>query len=504
MPEPLRKSIGAEAAIEIGTEPDPIAPRDLRDCLDVAHAVGKRRVATAREEVPVEIQADRAVAFGDRSDLLAGQVTLVAAVLEKPPRVGMGRDDPAIRAGEQVVERGVGEMRHVVEDAEFIRRGDEVASLRREPRMDLVAARGTGAHRPRETKHPDAAFEPPREFLAASDAVGAFDEDDHAKPRVARLVEILPPTHETDPPGFLEGLVAGELAASGVGGGDAIVPVAIAPRMRPMVQSRFDEDRPEAEIHRGLGEIRQAAAVPLVGTDAGFEVSTEFREVGEVEMGVDPPRGGGAIRVGWGDRHARSGPVRGGAAGFGDTIASWPLVARLCPRTYPDAMPSAAMTSAATRTAPLAAGERLVAAGIASLAASPLAVAAWLEPSGSGVGTHQQLGLPACGWIAGLGMPCPSCGMTTAFAFAARGSLVEAFATQPAGALLALAAAIVALVAAWTSLTASRSWELLWSAMGRRFWWGFAAVAALAWVYKIAAMRIDSMALPLAAGGGGG
>ncbi|MGA0173329.1 MAG: DUF2752 domain-containing protein [Phycisphaerales bacterium] len=167
-------------------------------------------------------------------------------------------------------------------------------------------------------------------------------------------------------------------------------------------------------------------------------------------------------------------------------------------------MLSAAMTSASTRPAPLAVGERLVAAGIAAAAVSPLAVAAWLEPSASGVGTHQQLGLPACGWIAGMGIPCPSCGMTTAFAFAARGSVLEAFATQPAGALLALMAAIVAVIATWTACSGSRSWELLWSAMGRRFWWGLVAVAALAWVYKIAAMRIDSTALPLAAVGGGG
>lgn len=153
---------------------------------------------------------------------------------------------------------------------------------------------------------------------------------------------------------------------------------------------------------------------------------------------------------------------------------------------------------------PIAGRDRLVATVIAAVAFAPLAVAAWLEPSGSGFGTHEQLGLPACGWIAGLGMPCPSCGMTTSFAFAARGEFVEAFAAQPMGAILAILAALVAVVAGWTALTGSRSWEVLWASMGRRFWWGFVGVAALAWVYKIAAMRIDSMALPLASGGGAG
>lgn len=166
-------------------------------------------------------------------------------------------------------------------------------------------------------------------------------------------------------------------------------------------------------------------------------------------------------------------------------------------------MPLAAQSQERAEFAAPSRRDRLVAAGIGLAALAPLAVAAVLEPSADGVGTHQQLGLPACGWIAGMGLPCPSCGMTTAFAFAARGDLAAAFAAQPAGAALAFAAAIVAVVAAWTAATGSRSWALLWSAAGRRFWWGFAAVVVLAWVYKIAAMRLESMPLATAGGLGG-
>lgn len=167
-------------------------------------------------------------------------------------------------------------------------------------------------------------------------------------------------------------------------------------------------------------------------------------------------------------------------------------------------MPSVAARSLEISSHPTAGRNRLVAAGVAAVAFAPLALAAWLEPSEAGVGTHQQLGLPACGWIAGLGMPCPSCGMTTSFAYAARGEFIDAVAAQPMGAVLALLAALVAVVAGWTALTGSRSWEVLWASMGRRFWWGFVGVAALAWIYKIAAMRIDTIALPIASSGGAG
>ena len=139
-------------------------------------------------------------------------------------------------------------------------------------------------------------------------------------------------------------------------------------------------------------------------------------------------------------------------------------------------------------------GRRLVAAGVALAALAPLVIASLLEPSSDGLGTHRQLGLPACSWVAGLGLPCPSCGMTTAFSFAARGELGTAFATQPAGAVLAMLTAIVAVVAAWTAATGSRIGELLWSAMDRRAWWSLLGVVALAWIYKIASFRLAESA----------
>ena len=75
--------------------------------------------------------------------------------------------------------------------------------------------------------------------------------------------------------------------------------------------------------------------------------------------------------------------------------------------------------------------------------ASVFAVAAWLEPSPKGFGTHTQLGLPPCQFAYVTGYRCPSCGMTTAFAWFVRGRLDRAFGANPAGSLLAPACALL-------------------------------------------------------------
>ena len=68
---------------------------------------------------------------------------------------------------------------------------------------------------------------------------------------------------------------------------------------------------------------------------------------------------------------------------------------------------------------------RLIAALVAVGAAAPLVLAASLTPAAQGLGTHTALGLPACGWASMSGIPCPSCGMTTAFAEVNRTSSPE-------------------------------------------------------------------------------
>ncbi|MBM3964801.1 MAG: DUF2752 domain-containing protein [Planctomycetes bacterium] len=80
--------------------------------------------------------------------------------------------------------------------------------------------------------------------------------------------------------------------------------------------------------------------------------------------------------------------------------------------------------------------ERLGLLAVLSLLVILLATAKWLSPDPSGMGTHQQLGLPACTMLAFSGVRCPGCGMTTSWAHTMDGNFVEAFQTNAAGSLL--------------------------------------------------------------------
>lgn len=82
-----------------------------------------------------------------------------------------------------------------------------------------------------------------------------------------------------------------------------------------------------------------------------------------------------------------------------------------------------------------------------------LAGAAWLNPNPAGIGTHEQLGMPACGFYERTGYPCPTCGMTTAFAHIAHGQVFRALAVQPAGALLGLACIAALIGGCYTGVT---------------------------------------------------
>ena len=64
-----------------------------------------------------------------------------------------------------------------------------------------------------------------------------------------------------------------------------------------------------------------------------------------------------------------------------------------------------------------------------------LVVAALLTPSPIGHSTHTQLGLPPCGFLVMTGLPCPGCGMTTAFAHALSQVMKQAVGVDPQSAL---------------------------------------------------------------------
>jgi hypothetical protein len=143
-----------------------------------------------------------------------------------------------------------------------------------------------------------------------------------------------------------------------------------------------------------------------------------------------------------------------------------------------------------TRSAPAVArhesssARRLIAGLIAIGCGGVLGLAAWLEPSPTGLGTHEALSMPRCGWIAIADLPCPTCGMTTAFAHAANGDLAAALVAQPMGFLLALATAMTCIVGSYVVLTGSRVHRVFGRLCGIRTAWAVSFMVLAAWGFK--------------------
>jgi hypothetical protein len=131
------------------------------------------------------------------------------------------------------------------------------------------------------------------------------------------------------------------------------------------------------------------------------------------------------------------------------------------------------------------------AAAIASCVAFELVVAAvfgvalTLDPSPSGHGTHTQLGLPACAILRLTGIPCPACGMTTAFAHLAHGGLLSAFATQPFAALLGCALAFGSIGLPVAIARGARLSDLRERLLSERLALAYLVLFVAAWLYKV-------------------
>jgi hypothetical protein len=128
---------------------------------------------------------------------------------------------------------------------------------------------------------------------------------------------------------------------------------------------------------------------------------------------------------------------------------------------------------------------RLIAVGVFVGSMAILGVARWIDPDTKGVGTHRQLGLRPCGFLITTGLPCPTCGMTTAFANTVRGRLWRAAQAQPAGTLLALLTAALACLALVVMITGRRL-EINWYRINpMHVLIGGIAVFLGSWIFKI-------------------
>ena len=93
-----------------------------------------------------------------------------------------------------------------------------------------------------------------------------------------------------------------------------------------------------------------------------------------------------------------------------------------------------------------------------------LGVGAWLRPDARGYGTHEALGIPPCSFMLNTGLPCPTCGMTTAFSLLLHGHPAKSFMVQPAGFAMcigALALMVIAFHAAARGYFVQPNWARL-------------------------------------------
>lgn len=115
-----------------------------------------------------------------------------------------------------------------------------------------------------------------------------------------------------------------------------------------------------------------------------------------------------------------------------------------------------------------------------------LSIARVLTPSSTGVGTHEQLGIPACVFLKVTGWRCPSCGLTTSFAYAAHFRFVDAFFTQPFGFLLFLLACFSIPLALFYWLKRIPVENLLYGRYSNAVVYALLFLYLAAWGYKLA------------------
>lgn len=128
---------------------------------------------------------------------------------------------------------------------------------------------------------------------------------------------------------------------------------------------------------------------------------------------------------------------------------------------------------------------RGVALGVALGCLGVLITAGMVRPSPSGVGTHQGLGMYACNFLERTGIPCGSCGMTTSFAWFARGNLLASLYIQPMGLALAMLCAMSVWAGLYIAITGRPVLRLLNLVPARYCLGPLLGLFVLAWVWKI-------------------
>lgn len=133
---------------------------------------------------------------------------------------------------------------------------------------------------------------------------------------------------------------------------------------------------------------------------------------------------------------------------------------------------------------------RLLWAAVGVAALCVLLVGRWLAPDPSGMGTHVQLGLPACAFHALTGLPCPTCGLTTSFAHMARLQFTDALRAHWLGPpLFAITVAAVA-ICAWGCVRAMPIASVAKRLRVARLVAIIAAAAVIGWLVRLLAIAL--------------
>ena len=128
---------------------------------------------------------------------------------------------------------------------------------------------------------------------------------------------------------------------------------------------------------------------------------------------------------------------------------------------------------------------RLAHACVALGLAAVLLLSLWLKPDPRGLGTHEQLFLLPCNFHAMTGLPCPFCGMTTAFAHMARWQVREAFMAQPMGALGFIVCMLLLPVAIGAAITGRNAIAAAMKLPWVKISWVLAAMITASWLFKL-------------------
>lgn len=128
--------------------------------------------------------------------------------------------------------------------------------------------------------------------------------------------------------------------------------------------------------------------------------------------------------------------------------------------------------------------DRLVAVGLVATATLCTWQLASVSPDPRGYDTHVQLGMVPCSWPVLYGIPCPTCGATTAACLLVHGQPLRAIYTQPFGATVAA----VGLLAGGFALFCLLRRRSLFDVIARLYWGritlGTIALLLAAWLYK--------------------